>query len=125
MPSLLPGAAVVASGMSYWTENKTLGRGLNKHMKLRTSCAVSSDIDVTDARVWMRESWKLGNEWLGNHFGVFTLGVARSLDVSLPESGTRCNVVNVLLNMRWHVICFGRNVVRSGRVLPDIKLGNQ
>ena len=82
-------------------------------MKTRTSRAISGNIDVTEAGVWVREFRKLGDEWFRNHFRIFTLGVARSLDVSLPESGTRSNVVNVLLNVGGHVIGFSRNVMRS------------
>ena len=73
----------------------------------------------------MRESRKLGDEWLCNYFGVFTLGVTRSLDVSLPESGTRSNVVNVLLDVGRHVICIGRNVMTSRCMLPDIEVSDE
>jgi hypothetical protein len=61
----------------------------------------------------VRESEKLGDVWFRNRLRVSTLDVARSLDVSLPESGTRSYIVNVLLNVGGHVIGFSRNVVRS------------
>jgi len=79
----------------------------------------------------VRETRELGNEWLRNDFRVailldkITLCVACSLDISLSEPGTRSHIVDVLTNMRWHVIGFSRDIVRSRGVLPDVEFGNK
>jgi hypothetical protein len=51
--------------------------------------------------------------------------VASSLDISLPQSGTRSYIVDVLSNVRWHVVGFGRDIMGSGGVLPDVELSNE
>ncbi len=78
----------------------------------------------------MREPRELSNEWLRNDFRVDVInkipfGVASSLDISLPQSGTRSYIVDVLSNVRWHVVGFGRDIMGSGGVLPDVELSNE
>ena len=94
---------------------------------VHTSRAVTGDINITVARVWMWESGKLGDERLENDFGVdcVTLCMASTLDASLPKSGTRSHIVNVFLDVRRHVISFSRNIVSSGCMLPDVEFSNE
>jgi hypothetical protein len=75
-------------------------------LKAGTSGAVTGDVDIADAGVGIRESGEFRDEWLRNDFGVnfITLCIACSLDVSLPESGTRSHIINVFLDMGRHVI---------------------
>ena len=92
--------------------------------------AISGDVNITDAGVGVRETRKLGNEWLRNDFRVdlldkVTLGVACSLDVSLSKPGTRSHIVDVLSNVRRYVIGFSRDIMRSRGVLPDVELSNE
>lgn len=97
-----------------------LWQGLEVH----TSRAVTGDINITDAGVWVWESGELGDERLRNDFGV-TLCMAFTLDVSLPKSGTRSHIVNVFLDVRRHVIGFSRNIVSSRCMLPDVEFSNE
>lgn len=95
--------------------------------EVHTSRAVTGDINIADARVWVRESGELGDERLRNEFGVdcVTLCMASALDVSLSKSGTRSHIVNVFLDVRRHVIGFSRNIVSSRCMLPDVEFSNE
>lgn len=95
--------------------------------EVHTSRAVTGDINITDAGVWVRESGELGDERLHNDFGVdcVTLCMASALDVSLSKSGTRSHIVNVFLDVRRHVIGFSRNIVCSRWMLPDVEFSNE
>jgi hypothetical protein len=93
-------------------------------LEVHTSRAVTGDINITDARVWVWESGELGDERLRNDFGV-TLCMASTLDVSLPKSGTRSHIVNVFLDVRRRVIGLSRNIVSSRCMLPDVEFSNE
>ena len=75
----------------------------------------------------MRESGKLSDEWLCNDLGVdlITLCMACSLDISLPEPGARSHVVDVLLDVGWHVIRFGRDIMSSRSVFPYVEFSDE
>ena len=61
----------------------------------------------------MGEPGELGDE--RPHAIVRVLGGVpfRSFEVSLPESGTWSDVINVLLDLTWDMIFFGGNIVSS------------
>jgi hypothetical protein len=92
--------------------------------EVHTSRAVTGDIYITDAGVWMWESGELGDERLRNDIGV-TLCMPSTLDASLPKSGARSHIVNVFLDVRRHVISFSRDIVSSRCMLPDVELSNE
>ncbi len=98
-----------------------LGQAFNVH----TSRAVTGDVNITVAGVWMWETGELGDERLRNDFGCVTLCMAPALNASLPKSGTRSHIVNVFSDVRRHVISFSRNIVSSRCMLPDVEFGNE
>lgn len=75
----------------------------------------------------MRETRKLGDKRPRLDFRVahFALCMAGTLDVPLPKSGTRSYIVDVLLDVARKVICFSRDIVSSGGVLPDVEVRNE
>lgn len=48
-----------------------------------------------------------------------------SLGSSLAKSGTRSNIVDVLLDMGWDVILLGGNIIGPGDMLPDEELSKE
>lgn len=48
-----------------------------------------------------------------------------SLDISLSESGTRCHIIDMFLDVTRNVIGLGRDILSSGGVFPDEELSNE
>ena len=74
----------------------------------------------------MWKSGELSDEWY--HMvgcALFESPTTCSLHVPLPESGTRSDVVNVLLDMGWDMILLGRNIMSPRDVLPDEELSDE
>jgi hypothetical protein len=72
----------------------------------------------------MRKSWEFGDEWLRDHT-FLEVPSSCSLNVSLPESGARSHVVDMLLDMGWDMVLFTRNIMSSRGVLPDVELSDE
>lgn len=75
----------------------------------------------------MRRPSELSDEWLGakSVAAFLKFRIASLLDVSSAETGSRSDVVNVLLDVAWDMIFFGRNIMLPRDVLPDVELGEK
>jgi hypothetical protein len=75
----------------------------------------------------MRETGKLRDHWFDCQvLGAFLKFPSRfTLDISLPQSGARSYIVNVLLDVVRNVVLLARDIEDPRRVFPKVKVGDE
>ena len=92
--------------------------------KRHTSRTLCSNIDVTSTGIGVWKSRQLSDEWM-RAYTFLELSNRLSLDRPLSEPATRSHVVNVLLDVGWHMILFTRNIMGPGSMLPEVEVGDE